>query len=243
MPHTIRGNTPTSGGQLALAYFLTSELLYIPTVIIIILLLTTFALLLYVIFLKITFRLRQKSKKRQFEIWQNLILEYLSGEVSSKKIAKEVGIKDFSLFSEFMEKYLETLKGEDFQNLTHLLKEMGLFDYNLKRLGSRKRWHRVYAAFFLGLLRDKEAVPALQKGLKDKDYLMSFASASGLAKSGQKEHLEETLFLGGGYCAGHSSFYGLISLGRAFLPALPQDSSPGYSFFLCCFRELWLPPA
>lgn len=178
-----------------MASFLSSELLYIPTVIIIILLLTTFALLLYVILLKITFRLRQKSKKRQFEIWQNLILEYLSGEVSSKKIAKEVRIKDFSLFSEFMEKYLETLKGEDFENLTHLLKEMGLFDYNLKRLGSRKRWHRVYAAFFLGLLRDKEAVPALQKGLKDKDYLMSFASASSLAKSGQKEHLEETLSL------------------------------------------------
>lgn len=69
--------------------------------------------------------------------------------MSSKKIAKEVRIKHFSLFSEFMEKYLETLKGDDFQSLTHLLKEMGLFDYNLKRLGSRKRWHRVYAAFFL----------------------------------------------------------------------------------------------
>ncbi|GAJ06169.1 unnamed protein product, partial [marine sediment metagenome] len=150
MPRTPIERTLTLKGQLALASFLSSELLYIPTVIIIILLLTTFALLLYVILLKITFGFRQKSKKRQFEIWQNLILEYLSGEVSSKKIAKEVRIKDFSLFSEFMEKYLETLKGEDFENLTHLLKEMGLFDYNLKRLGSRKRWHRVYAAFFLG---------------------------------------------------------------------------------------------
>jgi len=195
MPRTPIERTLTLKGQLALASFLSSELLYLPTVVIIMLLLITFALVLYVVLLRIAFNSRQKSKTRQFEIWQNLILEYLSGEVSSKKIAKEVRIRDFSLFSEFMEKYLETLKGEDFQNLTHLLKEMGLFDYNLKRLGSRKRWHRVYAAFFLGLLRDKEAVPALQKGLKDKDYLMSFASASSLAKSGQKEHLEETLFL------------------------------------------------
>lgn len=187
--------TLTLKGQLALASFLSSELLYIPTVIIIILLLITFALLLYVILLKIAFKSRQRSRKRQFGIWENLILEYLSGEVSSDKIAKEVRTKDFSLFSEFMEKYLETLKGEDFQSLTHLLKEMGLFDYNLKRMGSRKRWHRVYAAFFLGLMRAKEAVPALQEGLKDRDYLMSFASASGLAKSGQKEHLEETLSL------------------------------------------------
>ncbi len=122
-----------------MASFLSSELLYIPIVVIIILLLITFALLSYVILLKIASISRQKSKKRQFEIWQNLILEYLSGEVSSKKIAKEVRIKHFSLFSEFMEKYLETLKGEDFQSLTHLLKAMGLFDYNLKRLGSRKR--------------------------------------------------------------------------------------------------------
>jgi len=195
MPHTIGGNTPTSGGQLALAYFLTSEFLYLPTVVITILLLITFALALYVVLLRISFNSRQRSKKRRFEIWQNSILRYLSGEVSSEKIAKEVKTKHFSLFSEFMEKYLETLKGEDFQNLTHLLKEMGLFDYNLKRLDSKKRWHRVYAAFFLGLLRDKEAVPALQKGLKDRDYLMSFASASGLAKSGQKKHLEETLSL------------------------------------------------
>ena len=195
MPRTPVERTLTLKGQLALASFLSSELLHIPTVTIVILLLITLALLLYVILLKIAFRSRQKSKKRQFEIWENLVLEYLSGEVSSERIAKEVRTKHFSLFSEFMEKYLETLKGEDFQNLTHLLKEMGLFDYNLKRMGSRKRWHRVYAAFFLGLLRDKEAVPALQKGLKDRDYLMSFASASGLAKSGQKEHLEETLSL------------------------------------------------
>ncbi len=195
MPRTPVERTLTLKGQLALASFLSSELLHIPTVTIVILLLITLALLLYVILLKIAFRSRQKSKKRQFEIWENLVLEYLSGEVNSERIAKEVRTKHFSLFSEFMEKYLETLKGEDFQNLTHLLKEMGLFDYNLKRMGSRKRWHRVYAAFFLGLLRDKEAVPALQKGLKDRDYLMSFASASGLAKSGQKEHLEETLSL------------------------------------------------
>ncbi len=178
-----------------MASFLSSELLYIPTVVIIILLLITFALLSYVILLKIASISRQKSKKRQFEIWENLILEYLSGEVSSQRIAKDVRIKDFGLFSEFMEKYLETLKGEDFENLTHLLKEMGLFDYNLKRLGSRKRWHRVYAAFFLGLMRDKEAVPALSKGVEDKDSLISFVSATALAKVGEKRHLKETLLV------------------------------------------------
>jgi HEAT repeat protein len=150
---------------------------------------------LYIITLRIAFNAGQKLRKKQFEIWENLTLEYLSGEVSSEEIGKAVKTKYFNLFAEFMEKYLETLKGKDFQNLTHLLKEMGLFDYNLKRLGSRKRWHRVYAAFFLGLLRDKEAVPGLQKGLKDKDYLMSFACATALAKIGEKQHLKETLSL------------------------------------------------
>jgi len=178
-----------------LASFLSSELLSIPTVIIIILLLITFGLFLYVILLKIAFRSRQRSRKRQFEIWENLIFEYLSGEVSSEKIGKVVKTKYFGLFAEFMEKYLETLKGEDFQSLTHLLKEMGLFDYSLKRLGSRKRWHRVYAAFFLGLMRDKEAVPALGKGVADKDSLVSFVSAIALAKIGEKPHLKETLLI------------------------------------------------
>ncbi|TET48439.1 HEAT repeat domain-containing protein, partial [Candidatus Aerophobetes bacterium] len=95
----------------------------------------------------------------------------------------------------FMEKYLETLKGEDFQNLTYLLKKMGLFDYNLKRLNSKKKWHKIYAAFFLGLMRDKETVPGLQKTLKDKNYLVSFACATALAKIGEKQHLPETLSL------------------------------------------------
>lgn len=195
MPHIAIEKILTLKGQLALASFLSSEPLYIPTITILMLVVLTFALVLYVISLRIAFNAGQKLRKKQFEIWENLTLKYLSGEVSSEEIGKAVKTKYFNLFAEFMEKYLETLRGEDFQNLTHLLKEMGLFDYNLKRLGSRKRWHRVYAAFFLGLLRDKEAVPALQKGLKERDYLMSFACATALAKSGQKEHLEVTLSL------------------------------------------------
>ena len=180
-----------------MASFVSSEPLYVPVVIslIIILLLITFGLFLYVILLKIAFKSRQRSKKRQFEIWENFIFEYLSGEVNSEKIAKEIRTKDFSLFSEFMEKYLETLKGADFQSLVHLLKEMGLFHYNLKRLGSKKRWQKVYAAFFLGLMRDREAVVALGKGVEDKDSLVSFASATALAKIGEKRHLKETLLV------------------------------------------------
>lgn len=180
---------------MALASFLSSELLYIPTIAILILLVLTFALVLYVISLRIASNTGQKLRKKQFEIRENLILEYLSGEASSEEIGRAVETKYCDLFAEFVEKYLETLKGEDFQNLTYLLKEMGLFDYNLKRLTSKKKWRRVYAAFFLGLMRDEEAVPGLQKGLKDKDYLMSFASATALAKIGEKQYLKETLSL------------------------------------------------
>jgi len=175
--------------------FLSSDLLYILTITILILLVLTFALVLYVISLRIAFNISQKLRKRQFERWESLTLKYLSREVSNKEIGKAVETKYFGLFAEFMEKYLETLKGEDFQNLTYLLKKMGLFDYNLKRLTSKKKWHKIYAAFFLGLIRDKKAVPGLQKGLKDKDYLMSFASATALAKIGEKQHLKETLSL------------------------------------------------
>lgn len=180
---------------MALASFLSSELLYIPTITILMLLILTFALVLYIISLRIAFNTGQKLRKKQFEIWENLTLKYLSGEVSSEEIGKAVKTKYFNLFAEFVEKYLETLRGEDFQNLTYLLQKMGLFGYNLKRLDSRRKWHKVYAAFFLGLMRDKEAVPGLQKGLKDKDYLMSFACATALARIGEKQHLKETLSL------------------------------------------------
>ena len=180
---------------MAPASFLSSELLYIPTIAILMLLVLTFALVLYVISLRIVFNTGQKLRKKQFEIWENLTLKYLSGEVSAEEIGKAVKTKYYDLFAEFMEKYLETLKGEDFQNLTYLLQKVGLFDYNLNRLNSKKKWHRVYAAFFLGLLRDKEAVPALGKGVEDKDSLVSFVSATALAKIGEKRHLKETLLV------------------------------------------------
>jgi len=167
----------------------------IPTVTVLLLLLLTFALVLYTIFLRMAFNANQRLRKRQFEVWENLILKYLSGEASEEEIAAAVRTKHVGLFSEFMEKYLETLRGEDFGKLAYLLKKIGLVGYNLKRLGSRKKWHKVYAAFFLGLMRDKEAVPGLQKGLRDKNYLVSFACATALAKIGEKQYLKETLSL------------------------------------------------
>lgn len=176
-------------------FSLRSDLPDIPTVTILLLLLLTFALVLYTIFLRIAFKANQRLRKRQFEVWENLNLKYLSGEASAEEIAKIVENRYFGLFSEFMEKYLETLRGEDFQNLTYLLKKIGLFDYNLNRLHSRKKWDRVYAAFFLGLMRDREATAELQKGLKEKNYLVSFACAMALAKIGDRQSLEETLSL------------------------------------------------
>lgn len=176
-------------------FSLRSDLPDILTVAVLLLLLLTFALVLYTIFLRIAFNANQRLRKRQFEVWENLLLKYLSTEASEEEIARAIRTKHFGLFSEFMEKYLETLRGEDFGKLTCLLKKIGLVGYNLKRLGSRKKWHKVYAAFFLGLMRDKEAVPGLQEGLRDKNYLMSFACATALAKIGEKQQLKETLSL------------------------------------------------
>lgn len=195
MPHMPIEKILTLKAQLAPASFLSSELLYIPTITIIILLALTFVLVAYTILLRIAFNANQKLRKGQFEIWESLILGYLSGEVSAEEIDKAVETRYFNLFAEFMEKYLKTLKGEDFQNLTLLLKKIDLFNYNLKRLNSKKMWDKIYAAFFLGLMRNKEAVPELQKGLRDKNYLVSFACATALAKIGERQHLAETLSL------------------------------------------------
>jgi len=187
--------TLTLKGQLASVSFLSFDLLHIPTAIVLVLVALTFALMVYTILLRIAFNAKQRSRRRQFKIWENLLLRYLSGEVSSEEIGQAVRSRHFDLFSEFMEKYLETLRGEDFESLTSLLKKMGLPGYNLRRLTSRRKWHKLYAAFFLGLMRDKEAISELQKGLQDKDYLMSFASATALAKIGEKKQLKETLSL------------------------------------------------
>ena len=150
-------------------------------------------MILYAILLRIASNARQRLRKKQFEIWENLLLRYLSREASTQEIRRAVKAKHFSLFAEFMEKYLEVLRGEDFESLKHLLKKVGLFEYTLSMLNSRNMWDRVYAAFFLGLMRNKEAVPYLQKGVEDKHHLVSFASAIALAKTGEKLNLVEML--------------------------------------------------
>jgi len=98
----------TLGDQLEAVFSLRSDLPDIPTVAVLLLLLLTFALVLYTIFLRIAFNANQRLRKGQFEIWENLILKYLSGEASEEELVRAVRTKHFGLFSEFMEKYLVT---------------------------------------------------------------------------------------------------------------------------------------
>lgn len=63
MPHIIIEKILTLKDQLVPASFLSSDHLYIPTIGILILLVLAFALLLYVISLRIAFNANQKSKK------------------------------------------------------------------------------------------------------------------------------------------------------------------------------------
>jgi len=173
MPRILIEKILTLKDQLVPVSFLSSDLLYIPTITVLILLVLTFALVLYVISLRIAFNANQKSKKRQFQIWENLVLTYLSGEASEEEIARAVRTKHFGLFSEFMEKYLETLRGEDFGKLTYLLKKIGL----ITGLVSSKMTHNYITRIYPYVLLPLVAVPW---GALHSTYSLSFSDVQGI---------------------------------------------------------------
>lgn len=78
---------------------------------------------------------------------------------------------------------MECLKGGQVKQLANLCDELGLVDYNLKRLRSMFHWRRIDAAYQLGAMRVTKAVPELIRLLDRSKFDSSlFVVARSVAK-------------------------------------------------------------
>lgn len=147
--------------------------------------------------LMISFRLayiREKNYQlRQSDLWEPVILSYLSEELPISGAIKELNLKsrDRYYFAEFISDYITNLAGDEYDKLIALFKELKFTDWEIKRLKKRNLWERVAALNQLGIIKDAKAAPYLRANLNDPLPLISFAAAQSLASMRDPDSYED----------------------------------------------------
>lgn len=137
--------------------------------------------------LMIAFRLayihEEKYKRYQDEVWEPLILSFLTGEATLLQLVKKLKLKsrDRYYFAEFISNYLSALAGEECDKLIALLKALNFTAWEVKRLKKRNVWVRVFALIHLATIKDEKAIPDIKRSLRDPLPIISFAAAQALA--------------------------------------------------------------
>jgi len=152
-----------------------------------------FLLAIYCLWLRLLFNLREKKKQKLFSQWEEAVFKFLEEKQSPREIVKSIPKSDYGYFLNYLEDYLLTLKGEDFERISSLITHIELFTYLCERLKYGKSHDRSDAAFFLRLARASEAKTVLKEGLKDRDESVFFNCALALAKIGAVEMVSEIL--------------------------------------------------
>jgi hypothetical protein len=159
----------------------------IAVVMAVILLVLTLSLSLYVLYFRWRTQKREEHEQRQLAKWKPLLFGYLGEEIAAPKLIAEIPRGDVELFASSLLDLLHDIEGADLEKLRRLLDDLGITRLYLERLFSEDRWQRIYAAYFLGLVREAAAVARLRIGLEHRDELVSLACAQALAKMQRPE--------------------------------------------------------
>ena len=128
---------------------------------------TTISLFFYVIILRFKSNIYQSKKSRKFVLWERALLPLIDGEVEIPALAKTIKEKDCELFGEFLSPYLKDAKGDYFDRLCIMFREVGLLKRERYQLNhSIYDWRRALAAQRLGEIKPVEAVEELINALE-----------------------------------------------------------------------------
>ncbi len=132
-------------------------------------------------------KLQQKKGK-----WENKLFEYLGDEKSIDEISDMLG-DDYKILKDFLTPYLKNLRGEDYEKLVELAQETGVTPYYLRRLEKGGTKEKIRAANFLGKVKERKALPALEKILHQDDSDEMIAAAWSIAEIGDKQYFSPVL--------------------------------------------------
>lgn len=133
-------------------------------------------------------RIKDRKLTRQKEIQQQLLV-HLSNPLKDLRNTLLKTEKDMERVAEVVPTLLRTLKGGSYQRLLDSLKEIGLYEWALKKLHNRNRPRKIAAINLIAHWLDKRVKQELIDLLKDNHPLVQYAAVEALA------HTKDTTLL------------------------------------------------
>ncbi len=140
---------------------------------------TVFLLVLMAIVMGITLiiklgKIRKQKKTEQCLAKFSGYLNYVQTEMGQKERLNPphhtLSKFEKRVIQDKLHRWMAPLSGAHKQSLLDLCKDMGLIEFNLKRLRSLSHYTRIDAAYFLGAMESEEAVPELFRMLDKNPY-------------------------------------------------------------------------
>lgn len=137
------------------------------------------------VFFKFRHKQKQKHNLEKQKEWQRLLLAYLGGKQKEiSPAAFMIRHHDIFLFGAFIDKYLENLKGADYDKVVALLHDIHYDELLLPYLKKRSVWVRSFCAHFLGIMKSHAALPMLEVLLNDPSQVVSLNAFEALCRMG-----------------------------------------------------------
>lgn len=140
------------------------------------------------IFLSIL-RLRYKSeeynrhRRKAYTKMEALLLSLFDEQVLAYQWAVRIPSHELGYLQEFLLPYLESLKGESFEKLVAATHYSGLVKRLLEEGRSAETWKQAQAVYFLGLIREPQVLPLLERGLASGNMFWFYPSIIALARN------------------------------------------------------------
>lgn len=126
----------------------------------------------------------EKLRQRAFLKMEPFLFALLADEIVPRQWAVRIPRRQLVYLQEFLIPYLESLKGEAFEKLVAVANYSGLVKQILKDARSKESWKQAQAIYFLGLIREHQAINYLEHGLTSGNIFWFYTSVIALARNG-----------------------------------------------------------
>ncbi|MFP4016252.1 MAG: HEAT repeat domain-containing protein [Halanaerobiales bacterium] len=152
----------------------------------------TAAILLIILLYHAVIYFQEKKYERLKENWESIIIQYLEGRISLDDASFLLG-DEYMYLKKLFDFYLKKLDGIYFQHLKLLSDEIGMTEYFLKKINSRRKKLAINAIAFIGRLKEERAILYLQKRLNSSDEEIMITSIWAIASIGETDLLVPVL--------------------------------------------------
>jgi len=161
--------------------------------VVLILLASIYLLILFILIIRILEQVREKKQKNFVKRWEEKLFEYLANNGNPTSIINSFPKSNYKYLLQNLRGYLQTLKGNEWNNLSKLINETKLYDYLLSQLCSKSEKKLIFGAYYLGLAKSTKAKFIIRKKLKHENEMVFLSCALSLARMNESDSLDDIL--------------------------------------------------